>query len=105
MTSATYGSLDGLSTGLLYSYDGGKSWTSAAPDWDYGFAGSLAAGSIDTAAQAGTFDVPATQNSGSFSVNGATHEGFYSRDYEVAYSTAYRLSVTKRHLVVTFNDA
>lgn len=104
VTSATYGSLDGLTTGLLYSYDGGNNWTSTAPDWDYGFVGSLAAGSIDTTAQVGVTDVPAKQNSGSFSVNGTTHEGFYSRDYEVTYSTAYRLSVTKRHLVVTLND-
>lgn len=105
VTSATYGSLDGLSTGLLYSYDGGKSWTATAPDWNDGFVGSLAAGQIDTAAQVGTFDVPATQNPGSFSVNGTTHEGFYARDYEIAYSTAYRLSVAKRSLVVTLNDA
>lgn len=105
VTSATYGSLDGLSTGLLFSYDGGKSWTATAPDWNDGFAGSLAAGSIDTTAEVGTLDVPATQISGSFSVDGTTHEGFFSRDYEISYSSAYRLSVTKRTLVVTINDA
>lgn len=105
VTSATYGSLDGLTTGLLYSYDGGNSWTSDAPDWDYGFAGSLAAGAINTAAQVGTLDVPVTQTSGSFSVDGTAHEGFFSRDYDISYSTAYRLGVTKRPLVVTLNDA
>lgn len=105
VTSATYGSLDGLTTGLLFSYDGGNSWTATEPDWNDGFAGSLAAGSIDTAAQVGELDVPVTQKSGSFSVDGTAHEGFYSRDYDISYSTAYRLSVTKRPLVVTLNDA
>lgn len=96
VTSATYGSLDGLASGLLFSYDGGMSWTATAPDWNDGFAGSLAAGEIDAAAQAGTFDVPAVQVPGSFSVDGVAHQGFFSRDYDVSYSTAYHCLPSQR---------
>lgn len=104
LTSATYGSLDGLTSALSYSYDGGASWTDKAPDWESGFVGSLAAGSIDTTAGVGTLRVPVEQSVGTFSIGTDKHTGFFSRDYDVTYDTSCAIAVGKRALNVTLGN-
>lgn len=102
--SASYGDLDGVKTALRYSYDKGTSWTTTAPAWESGFVGSLAAGSIDTRAGAGTLLVPVEQNEGTFYIGDEAHTGFFSRDYDVSYDSSYAISVGKRALNVTLGD-
>lgn len=104
IVSATYGSLDGLMSALRYSYDGGVSWTSKAPDWESGFAGSLAAGSINTTAAAGTLLVPVEQSEGTFYIGNNKHAGFFSRDYDVSYDNSCAVTVGKRALNVTLGN-
>ena len=101
IVSATYGSLDGLKSALSYSYDGGTTWTAEAPKWESGFVGSLAAGSIDKTAGVGTLLVPVEQSEGTFSIGTEKHTGFFSRDYDVSYSTSSAIAVGKRALNVT----
>ncbi|MGN0070918.1 MAG: MBG domain-containing protein [Atopobiaceae bacterium] len=100
-----YGGLDGLSSDLKYSYDGGKDWSDDAPDWNEGFVGTLSAGAVDTKASVGTLNIPVVQNAGTFKIDGVAHEGFFSRDYDIAYSDFYALHVAKRPLHVTVDDA
>lgn len=104
VVSATYGSLDGLTSALSYSYDGGASWTSAAPSWESGFVGTLAAGAIDPTAGAGALLVPVEQKAGTFYVGTDKHTGFFSRDYEVSYDNSCAITVGKRALNVTLGS-
>ncbi|MGN0070919.1 MAG: hypothetical protein ACI361_03655 [Atopobiaceae bacterium] len=105
VTSAVYGSLDSLAGMLRYSYDGGATWTTGAPDWNAGFAGSLSAGRIDETAAAGTsVTVPIVQNAGTFTVGGTPQSGFFSRDYEISFVEGESVSVTKRPLTVNLDD-
>ena len=105
VTTATYGSLDVLSSGLMFSYDGGETFTSDAPDWNSGFAGSLAAGAFNAQVGAGAYAVPIEQTAGTFTVNGVEHEGFFSRDYDVTFANAFYLTVAKRQIYLSVNSA
>ena len=89
---------------MRYSYDGGANWTTTAPVWESGFVGSLAAGSINTTADVGTLLVPVEQSEGTFSIGNEKHTGFFSRDYDVSYSTSSAIAVGKRALNVTLGN-
>ena len=66
--------------------------------------GSLAAGSINTTADVGTLLVPVEQSEGTFSIGNEKHTGFFSRDYDVSYSTSSAIAVGKRALNVTLGN-